>query len=294
MSRARRKAPHWLSLVLILVIAGLGLMLWLQSGEEASPPPSVASAPKQAPEAVVAAQPQPPAEVAPITRLPLRGVALIIDDVGYDLHALRRLLNLPFEVAVAVIPDAPRATESARLAHDAKRVVMLHLPMEPDSPEYQAKMTAAFLKRGMDQASVSALFRWALTQVPHAAGVNNHMGSLLTRERRAMDWVMALCKEQGLFFVDSKTAHASVAADAAAAHGLAWGERRIFLDHSTEIEDMKQAWNAALRCAKTQGGCIVIGHPYPETLQFLEQHVSEKDYAIFHPVDQMLHAGEAS
>lgn len=298
MARVRQKAPLWLSLVLILVIAGLVLMLWIPSEEErvVPPPPPVSTSPYTGPKLVFEEKLHPPVEQAEVhrpaaTAPSVQGIALIVDDVGYDLHALHRLINLPFEVAIAILPDAPKAFESAQLAHEAKRTVMLHLPMEPSSPKYQSKMTSAFLKDGMEKPAISALFRWALTQVPYAEGVNNHMGSLLTTERQPMEWVMALCKEKGLFFIDSKTAGASVAAATAADFGLAWGERRVFLDHSTEIGDMELAWAAALRCAKRKGGCIVIAHPYPETLQFLEQHVSEADYALFRPVQKLLHAG---
>lgn len=295
MARVRQKAPLWLSLVLILVVAGLVLMLWIPTEEErVAPPPPVATSPHTGPELVFEEKLHPPVEQEhkpAATTAAVQGIALIVDDVGYDLHALRRLINLPFEVAIAILPDAPKALESARLAHAAKRTVMLHLPMEPSNPKYQEKMTSAFLKEGMDRPAIAALFRWALTRVPYAEGVNNHMGSLLTTERRPMEWVMALCREKGLFFIDSKTAGASVAAATAADFGLAWGERRIFLDHSTEIGDMELAWAAAQRCAKRKGGCIVIAHPYPETLQFLEQHVSEADYALFRPVHQLLHGG---
>lgn len=298
MSRSHQKPPHWLALVLILTIAGLAMMVWLStegaesSGQStlaiSSPAPSVYSGPVPVFEEQLhppVEQPHKPAETAP----PVNGVALIIDDVGYDLQALQRLIDLPFEVAIAILPDAPKAAEASTMAFNARRTVMLHLPMEPSNPKYQAKMNRAFLRQGMDQESVTRIFRWALDKVPHAQGVNNHMGSLLTSKPQIMEWVMALCREKGLFFVDSKTVSASVAADIAADYGLAWGERRIFLDHSTEIEDMELAWQAARRCAKNRGGCIVIGHPYPETLQFLEQHVSEQDYVLFHPISEMLH-----
>ena len=35
-------------------------------------------------------------------------LSLIIDDVGYDLHALERLITLPYTITVSILPDADR------------------------------------------------------------------------------------------------------------------------------------------------------------------------------------------
>lgn len=171
---------------------------------------------------------------------------------------------------------------------------MLHLPMEPTTPKYRARMDESFLRADMTEAQVRQRFYLALQQVPYVAGVNNHMGSLLTTLAAPMKWVMEICKERSLFFVDSKTSHSSVAADMAAQYGLAWGSRRIFLDHTVDAEDLKMAWRAALRCAEQQGSCIVIAHPHAETLNFLEQQVTAKEFQWIRPVTSMLHAEGAS
>ena len=67
-------------------------------------------------------------------------LGLIIDDVGYDLKALSRLLELPFTLTVSISPDSPPAAEAARLAHQHGLKVMLHMPMQTSNPKYQQKM----------------------------------------------------------------------------------------------------------------------------------------------------------
>ena len=309
MSRRAKKRPHWLYAVLALVLAALVLVVLLPSDDRAPTPGQgqmvKSTSPKPDPtqstekgavdfafEEVSEDQNlQAPKDVNVATHngYPESGIALIIDDVGYDMKALKRLLALPFPMAISILPDAPGAAEAAMRAYESGNVVMLHLPMEPTTPKYRARMGPSFLRMDMDQSQVRQKFTQALEQVPYVTGVNNHMGSLLTTLEAPMQWVMDLCKEHALFFVDSKTAHASVAADVAAKAGIAWGARRIFLDHTVNAEDLKLAWGSALRCAQQKGSCIVIGHPHAETLDFLEHQVRSEDYRLIHPVTSMLH-----
>jgi len=204
------------------------------------------------------------------------------------------LLELPFPVAISVLPDAPEATEAARRAHEAGSVVMLHLPMEPTTPKYREKMNDAFLTSEMEESELILRFRKLLERVPYSVGVNNHMGSLLTTIPEAMRLVMELCRERNLFFIDSKTSSASVAADMAKESGISWGVRRIFLDHSIEPDALRMAWLSARKCVERHASCIVIAHPHAETLDFLEQQISQEDFAMIHPVTSMLHGGGGS
>jgi len=244
-------------------------------------PKTVLQPPKkvQVPAIKVVSQPKQklaPPRVSKVTQYALvkhQGVALVLDDVGYDLHALKRILALPIPVAISVIPDAPYAAEAAEMAHAAGHVVMLHMPMEPSNPHYRNKMDHSFLRIDMDKATVRSMLLQGLSKVPYVQGINNHMGSLFTSLPEPMAWVTEVCKEKGLFFIDSKTSSKSVAAHVAAQYGLVWGSRRVFLDHSVAAVDMQKAWLSALHCGRQKGGCIVIGHPHAETVAFLEKHV---------------------
>lgn len=309
MSRRPKKRPHWLYAALALVLVALVLLVLLPEDDRA---PTVArspvvKAPSPKPESIRAAQKgdvdvafeevsenqnlQAPKDVNAAIHHgdPEPGIALIIDDVGYDMKALKRLLALPFPLAISILPDAPGSSEAAMRAYESGNVVMLHLPMEPTTPKYRARMGPSFLRMDMDQSQIRQKFNQALDKVPYVSGVNNHMGSLLTTLEAPMQWVMDVCRERSLFFIDSKTAHGSVAADVAEKSGVVWGARRIFLDHTVNAEDLKLAWQAAVRCAEKKGACIVIGHPHAETLDFLEHQVRREDYRLIHPVTSMLH-----
>ncbi len=306
MSRRPIRTPYWLYAVLAFLLVLLVVVVILPADEAQKRPASAAPVKpfdlqiEKRPAVVYEEFHKAPAR--PATKpLPLpsanhtgSGIALIMDDVGYDLNALRRVLALPFRVAISILPDSPYAAEAAIMAHEAGSTVMLHLPMEPSNPKYRARMNGSFLKIDMNEDQVRDHFIQALNKVPHVTGVNNHMGSLLTTLEEPMRWVMEICKERGLFFVDSKTAHNSVAAKTAVAQGVTWASRRVFLDHTVDEEDLRLAWKSAMKCAKRKGSCIVIAHPHAETLNFLEQQVLEDERGVVRPLTTLLHAGGVS
>jgi len=275
------KRPQWLILILLLVLALLLVVIGIGPGKKTE----VAKRQHHA-------LPELPAPPPPIWQAPQveKGLALIIDDAGYDLGALRRILALDVPVAISVIPDAPHAREAAEMAHQAGRPVMLHLPMQPISPKIQARMTPAFLRDSMNADTLRNTFLDNLAMVPYVEGVNNHMGSYLTQLEAPMQTVMQVCFEQQLFFVDSRTSQISVAAAAAKAAGLAWVSRDIFLDHNIDEAFLAHQWQLGRRCVAQGRRCVMIAHPHPETVAFLERNVSEEDAKMMVTIREVLHS----
>jgi polysaccharide deacetylase 2 family uncharacterized protein YibQ len=110
----------------------------------------------------------------------------------------------------------------------------------------------------------------AVSNVPHAQGINNHMGSALTQERRPMEWLMKEIGDLNFFFVDSRTTPKTIAAGVARRNNLLTSSRDIFLDNDTSVYDIDVQFRKLIRMAKRKGTAIAIGHPYPETLAYLE------------------------
>jgi uncharacterized protein len=305
-----RRLPPWLPPVLVLVLVVLGGALWLSARHTPPPmhvhagsewsPVAIKPAPKSVPPAHTASG-SPVFEdfsrVAPVTAqiaspaaaAHIHGLALILDDVGYDLPALRQALALPYTMAISVLPDTPHASEAAEMAHAAGRVVMLHMPMEPDSVHYQKLMDDSFLRVGMPDSEIRSLMLSALSKVPYVQGVNNHMGSLLTSMADPMAEVMQVCRDKHLFFVDSRTTAASVASTMAARAGIPWASRQIFLDNQTDEASLQRMWNKALACERRYGVCIVIAHPHHQTLDFLAQHTVQPGHVRMLAVTDVLH-----
>ena len=118
-------------------------------------------------------------------------LAIVIDDVGRELHLFEQLLALRHPLTFSVLPGSIYALGvQLRLRGDARRPreIMLHLPMEPGDPGMMvagAEADEAFLLRADSPAARRAKLEAALSRVPAAVGVNNHMGSALTPDPAA-------------------------------------------------------------------------------------------------------------
>ncbi|RMG35546.1 MAG: divergent polysaccharide deacetylase family protein [Gammaproteobacteria bacterium] len=196
-------------------------------------------------------------------------LSIIIDDVGNNYELAREVIALPGPVTVSILP---RLAHSRRVAEEAYRrghEVMLHQPM---ASLHHNTLGPGGLTLDHTRADLRAVLAANLASVPHAMGVNNHMGSLLTVEPTSMRWFMALLREHGdLYFVDSRTNPRSIALQTARADGVPTARRDVFLDNEREPRAIARRLGEAVRLARLKGSAIAIGHPYPETLQVLRQ-----------------------
>lgn len=211
--------------------------------------------------------PELPSDIPPVRDLSLPMVAIIIDDMGYHEKIGEELLELPMNLTFSFLAAAPFTAELEEKAFQAGRIILLHQPMEPKSKEWDPGPGALLIGQSMEEQR--KLFHQNLQAVPHAVGVNNHMGSLYTENRVAMDGLMKLLREQGLFFVDSFTSGKSQGLAAASAAGVPTARRHIFLDN-VQSQDLvcKQLQNL-VKSAEENGWAIGIGHPNAATLAAL-------------------------
>lgn len=196
-------------------------------------------------------------------------ISIIIDDLGYRRLDGLRAIELPGPVAYAVLPHTPYGTRLATIAFQLDKEVLLHVPMESDVDK---ALGPGGLTGAMSREQVRAVLEAALATVPHASGLNNHMGSALTRESRPMDWVMEWMRGSGeLYFVDSLTSADSVAMRSAHAAGLRAIARDVFLDPVADSTVVRRQFRRLVALARAQGTALAIGHTYPETLGVLRE-----------------------
>ena len=214
---------------------------------------------------------QTPQETAPQPRL-----VIIIDDIGNNLEQGRAIVELPGKLNIAVLPHTPHGASLAEHAHRRGKEVLLHAPMSARDGKPPG---TGMLTPTMDEPQLRETLAAALASVPHVRGVNNHMGSEMTADAQSMRWLMTLLREQGLYFVDSRTHKSTVAARQAQAAGLPHLSRQVFLDNQREPDAILERLEAAVARAREEGLGVAIGHPYPETaavlrdqLPFLTQH----------------------
>lgn len=199
-------------------------------------------------------------------------IAIIIDDLGYRLGAGRRALALPGPIAFAVLPETPYGRRLAMLANEAGREVLLHLPLE--AVNHLGPAEPGGITLDMSRGAFRATFAEAIATVPFAVGVSSHRGSLLTRHPGHMAWLMEEIRaREDLFFIDSYTTHESVALQVAREEGVSATRRDVFLDHERTVEAVSIEFERLKKKARRQGHAVGIGHPFPETLEVLEQQL---------------------
>jgi polysaccharide deacetylase 2 family uncharacterized protein YibQ len=213
--------------------------------------------------------PQPVSAARPATPV----ISIVIDDMGKTLANGRRVLELPGPVACAFLPRAAHTAELAVAAHTGGKEVMLHLPMDSvDARPLDPGAVTLNMTRGQFVETVAA----DLAAVPYVQGINNHMGSLLTRHPGHMLWLMQEMQRHAapLFFVDSRTTVATVARQVAHETGIPSADRNVFLDHNPEADEIERQFDHLLGLARKYGSALAIGHPHDQTLDILERRLA--------------------
>ncbi len=194
-------------------------------------------------------------------------IVLILDDVGFDRQPLAAAMRIDPNINFSVLPNAQRAVEFANALHQRGFEVLCHLPMEPEqfprvSPGDGAVLTS------MSDEEIARATRASVRAVPYARGVNNHMGSRATADRRVMESVLAALPE-GMYFIDSKTTGMSVAAAVAREMSVRTASRNVFLDDVATDSAVRQQLRELAREADVHGIAVGIGHMYPATVRVL-------------------------
>jgi polysaccharide deacetylase 2 family uncharacterized protein YibQ len=239
-----------------------------------TPAPAVSAAPQQTAAATSRSAP-PEAAPARRTELPLRPMprrggtlVFIIDDAGNNLRELEPFLKFPGPLTIAVLPGLPNSAEAARRIRAAGKEVFLHQPMEAlggQSPGPGAVYT------GMSGGEIRAIIERNLDEIGPVAGINNHQGSRVTMDETAMETVLAICRERGICFLDSRTTADTVAPRVAKRMGISIGERDVFLDNIQERASMIRYVNDGLERAESRGAAVMIGHTWsPDLAPVLE------------------------
>lgn len=201
-------------------------------------------------------------------------IAIIIDDIGYNLEAGKRVINSSLPITCSILPARPHSIKLARLAHQQGKEVMLHLPMQASKSE---RLGHGGLTLGMSKREFTRTIDISIDAIPHAQGINNHMGSLLTSTPEHMEWLMQTIanRDEHLFFVDSKTTAKTVAGEAAQSYHIPSVKRDVFLDSvANDKAFVRGQIKQLIKIAKQQGYALAIGHPHHATLSVLEQELS--------------------
>ena len=217
-------------------------------------------APNSLPVAKMPARPGPPTGPA---------IAIVIDDLGLSMSRVGKVLELPERLTLAFLPYGGASVEAARLARARGHELLLHLPMEPLSADHDPGKNALLARLG--ERYFHDRLGWNLARFDGYVGINNHMGSRLTRSAVHMTWLARALKQRGLFFLDSSTVLDSQAERVIGRLGVPALARDIFLDDVVAFDAVMGQLGATEALARRRGEAIAIGHPHAATIEALRQ-----------------------
>lgn len=197
-------------------------------------------------------------------------IAIIIDDIG-NKKADAEAFALSEKVTFSILPHTRFSTQFSNYSYHQGREVMLHMPME--SLHGEALGDGGLLATMYPQEVENTLLL-ALESVPHAIGVNNHMGSKLTQMTLQMNAVMDVLSHNNLYFIDSRTTKFTKAHLIAQERGVASAQRHVFLDHFANEAFLEKQFEQLVRKARRNGSVIGIAHPYKVSIEFLKRKLA--------------------
>jgi len=186
-------------------------------------------------------------------------IAIIIDDFGNNSEGTEKMLKSKLPITAAVMPNLSTSEEDARIAHENGIDVIMHVPMEPEHGKPQWLGPKA-ITTNLSEEEIKIRVKEGLEELKYCIGMNNHMGSKVTQDKRVMKAILEVAKEMNLMFIDSKTTPKSVVRDEAEKLGVISLNRDVFLDNIKDKKYIKGQINKLGELAIKRGYAIGIGH----------------------------------
>ena len=148
-------------------------------------------------------------------------VAIVIDDLGRSASDCRFFAELPLSLNCAVIPGQKESRACAEIVRKQGQTLLIHFPWE-NLGKHAAQDYPIRLTNNMSTENMREMFTRAFMSVPSANGINNHMGSVLSKNPAAAQKVMTIMAKltPPKFFLDSHTSPQTKAYVYAYAYGL--------------------------------------------------------------------------
>ncbi|MFJ5715351.1 divergent polysaccharide deacetylase family protein [Neobacillus sp. NPDC093127] len=185
--------------------------------------------------------------------------AIIIDDFGGGTGGVRDFLEGDIPITAAVMPFTENSRKHADWAHKNGFEVMIHLPMEPKRGK-RSWLGPKPITVDLSPKEVKQRVNEAIMTVPHAVGLNNHMGSRAVENKEIVRAIVEVAKEKSLYIIDSGTSPKSKFPEIANELGVPLLKRDVFLD---DISSSSYVFRQMIRLAKVtemKGTGIAIGH----------------------------------
>ena len=198
-------------------------------------------------------------------------LCFVFDDGGQNLDQLKKFLELPFPITVAVLPQITHSVEAAQMVRNSGNEVILHQPMQ--SVNNSINPGPGAITPDMTDDQIIAQLFINMEQISPIAGMNNHEGSGITADAEKMEIILQTASEYGIYFLDSRTNVETTVPYVAGELGYSYYERNIFLDNEKTRQNALSELKKGLALANKSGSVIMIGHIW--SADFLPQLLQE-------------------
>ena len=204
-------------------------------------------------------------------------IALVVDDFGYFYNSLvRDFLTIEIPLTLTVIPGLRHSKRICEAAANAGKEILCHLPMEPEKGGGDGG-EISLIRVDMSEGEIRKTAERALDRTPGVIGMNNHMGSRATADRRVMKVILDVCRKHGIFFLDSMTTQRSVVGETAVKAGVPSISNDLFIDNVGE--DRRENMKKIISIARRRGYAVGIMHVKGSTFEDLEWMIGEAERA---------------
>ncbi len=198
-------------------------------------------------------------------------IVIVLDDMGHTTNYLELLRTLGNQVTYAILPFLKQSAFFDQFSFQTGAEVILHMPLESSRGTIPGP---GLILTGMTDAEALDILRRSLASVPHAQGVNNHMGSKGSADVRLMTLLLRELKRSGLFFLDSMTTTESVTHTVASSINFpSTLKRDIFLDNIDTQNAVRDEIEKLAAASKLHGYAVGIGHYRFNTLKVLTEEI---------------------
>lgn len=200
-------------------------------------------------------------------------IAIVIDDLGHTERDFSRVMSLGEGITLAFLPYTQRVAEFAKRARQKGFEILVHMPMEPTDATVDPGPNA--LLTGLSDSELMRRLTENLARLEGYVGINNHMGSKFSQDKRAMGLVLDALDARGLLYLDSVTIGSTVGERVATASRMPFAARDVFLDTVADEKFIERQLRILEKVARETGHAVAIGHPYAETMAVLQRWLPE-------------------
>lgn len=195
-------------------------------------------------------------------------IAIVIDDLGYNLNNVGEIWALNVPVTLSILPSLSYSKKIAQMAAKKNIEVILHLPLEPHENLRLEKDT---IMTSMTDEEIKASLDKSILSIPGLKGVSGHMGSKATEDKRVMSVVLNDLKVRELYFLDSLVTSGSICSELSRSLGVKSASRSIFLDNEADSVYIRGQLTKLIKRALAADHAIGIGHDRALTIAAIRE-----------------------